>query len=617
MLNTGNTLHFINRIDESNCGDRIVSPINFYWDFFKKYNLKRHDIRFIDYASIAPTDVVILGGGGLLNYSECLNRAINRLLDTKSTVIAWAPGFNTHSEYDGTFSTEIDFKRFCMVAVRDFSNSYGLEYLPDVTCKLPTLKEKYALRRKYGVVSHKDYPLNSVNMFSTITNSSPVEDIIRFIGESEIVLSNSFHVIYWALLMGKKTVCVDPMSSRLFSYKYKPAYYYSDGGNLSESVADAQQYNIIDECIKANDSFFESVKEIIEKRLVPSKDKEANIDLITTSALMNQQYRETRYMTGDALTSQLYIDIGNGYNEECKRVAINNVLGDEISTVRFDISAYSEIKELRFDPVEGQYCKVEIISAHDADGEVKPISRFSVHKENIDFFLTTDPQFFIKKPCRLFVEIKFKLTLLSRFEAEQNVRNFVEYQEHCFREIEQSVNEKKVCIERLEQTLSDNGAIISHQEKKISELLQKCAERENDMAVQVEKIAGLSQKCCEQENDIARKNEKITELIGQCSKRDEEIVLQTQTISRQCEHIDFLEKQRKKLNSTVNVQELVINSQKEEMNKQAQLLLQTKNELEALYSSQSWKITAPLRTIIDFFKRLLKGNKKHEIEQEP
>ena len=66
-------------------------PSFVYYDYFKQYRIKRHDIRFIDYESIFSLDVVILGGGGLLDYAESINRAINRVLDTGAAVIAWAP----------------------------------------------------------------------------------------------------------------------------------------------------------------------------------------------------------------------------------------------------------------------------------------------------------------------------------------------------------------------------------------------------------------------------------------------------------------------------------------------------------------------------------------------
>ena len=64
MLRAGNILHFINRVDEGNCGDRVVCPLLHYYDYFSQYYIMRHDMRFIDYDRITSGDVVIIGGGG-------------------------------------------------------------------------------------------------------------------------------------------------------------------------------------------------------------------------------------------------------------------------------------------------------------------------------------------------------------------------------------------------------------------------------------------------------------------------------------------------------------------------------------------------------------------------
>lgn len=55
----GNILHFINRIDDTNCGDRIVCPLIHYIDYFKQYAVKSHDIRNTEFeASALPTWVL-------------------------------------------------------------------------------------------------------------------------------------------------------------------------------------------------------------------------------------------------------------------------------------------------------------------------------------------------------------------------------------------------------------------------------------------------------------------------------------------------------------------------------------------------------------------------------
>ena len=115
-------LHFVSRVDDSNAGDSVASPLTHYADRFAAFPFRRHDIRYIDWDAIHHDDVVILGGGGMFDHTEFMNRAINRLLRVGAPVIAWAPGFNTHFGLSPSFRTPIDFDRFALLTVRDFEN---------------------------------------------------------------------------------------------------------------------------------------------------------------------------------------------------------------------------------------------------------------------------------------------------------------------------------------------------------------------------------------------------------------------------------------------------------------------------------------------------------------
>ncbi|WP_277668741.1 polysaccharide pyruvyl transferase family protein [Caproiciproducens galactitolivorans] len=516
MIPKGNTLHFINRLDDTNCGDRVVCPLLHYYDYFKQYQIKRHDMRYVDFDSISPTDVVIIGGGGMFDYAEFTNRIINRVLHTGAAVIAWSPGFNTHTEYNITFDTKIEFDRFALITVRDYNNDYGIAYLPDVTCKLPQLRKKYEIRRKYGIARHKDYPIPGLN-FDTITNRADLNEIIQFIGESEIVISNSFHMIYWSMLMGKKTICANPFSNKFYSYKYKPQY-FEETDDFSDCVNSAPVYDMLDECIVENDAFFEKVKRIVESRLEPDAIAPNTYELVTQAALAEEKFRDTQLLPGDLLVSQLFIDTGDGWSEKSKLVAINNVFGDEWHKVRFDISAFKSIQKIRFDPIESRYCEVEIRSAKSADGQIPLAAEVSMRVDSQDRFLTTDPQYIITSPCKDFIEIEFRLRILTLFEAEQNIKYYSHYM---------------------------SSEIINRDEQ-----IRQCgAERDNAFAERDNAFAERDNAFAERDNAFAERDNAFAERDNAFAERDR------------------------------------------------------------LLQSKSWKITAPLRAVFSFFKRLLKGTK--------
>ncbi|MCH5195599.1 MAG: polysaccharide pyruvyl transferase family protein [Oscillospiraceae bacterium] len=621
MLKPGNTLHFISRIDETNCGDRLCSPLLYYKDFFKKYNIKCHDIRYVDFGTISPSDVVIIGGGGLIDYSEKLNRNINGALETGAAVIMWAAGLNTHDEFDGTFSTEIEYEKFKRAAVRDCTNKHGLEYLPDVSCKLPGLKKEYTIRRKYGVARHKDYPLPLLEEYDSITNASDIEDILKFIGESEIILSNSFHLIYWSLLMGKKTICVDSFSSKFDSYKYKPEYYSSSSDNLEECAAKAKSYDIIDECIADNDSFFEFVKQIIEERLIPVESNVDNISYALEIAKLENRLMEQN-STGDTLSSQLFIDTGNGFTETQKCIAINNIIGDEICSVRFDISRYDNICHLRFDPIEGQFCEVEIISAEDTNGKVILYPNASVRYGNADRFLTTDPQYFADRPCSGVLEIKFRFRLISCSETENNIMNYIGSKENQLQEILQRAD-------KLTNTVSERDEVIFNQSKSITELTAMCQQREaasiqleQTICNQNDRISSFEEKCrwyaetlTSKDQIINEQNDCISSFEEKCRWYAETLTAKDQTVNEQEMSINSLNETVQNREQTVLQQQKMIEKQNDILEQVRAELEQKRNELDSLYQSKSWKITSPLRKIVDFFRKILKGNKNHEAKQ--
>lgn len=635
MLTGGNRLHFINRADKTNCGDWECCPLTYYLDFFKQYSVMRHDIRYVELDAIAPTDVVILGGGGLFDFSECCNRAINKILDTGAAVIAWSPGFNTHNGYDGTYSTKINFEKFALLGVRDYENAYNLEYLPDITCKLPGLKQKYVTKRKYGVARHKDYPIHTLKMYDEITNGSSLDDILQFIGESEIIISNSFHLIYWSILLGKKTVCVSPFSTKFFSYKYRPAYCDLETENLSERVQQAKSYAILDECIRENDRFFDRVKGLIERKLSPVEKANVSLEHINDKVLWNGYVRDTQVCTGDALASQLFIDTGEGFTEKQKRIAINNVIGDEVCCVTFNLSEYSGIKSLRFDPIEGHACEVEIVSAMSDAGEVTLVPRVFVQHNEKQLFFTTDPQYFIDYDGSSFLEIHFRLRVLSMFEAEQSAREYFEYSEKYCAALEDTASKQRIHIEECESKilnidsersqLKDNvcelSRIIEHKDSALDG--QKNLIQQRDLTID-EQASAIEQKDLqmnEQANVIEQQQLKLDEQAGVIEQKDLQLSGQVTAIEQQSliisEQMNVIAQLNFKMDGQWNIIEQYrnqiqqlssdLNEKNEQLNQSQQQIESQRVEIDSLYHSRSWRITAPLRNLLLMIKKIWKG----------
>lgn len=412
-------LHFVNRVDETNAGDRVASPLNHYLQQFSDFPIRRHDIRYIEWDLIHAGDVIVLGGGGLFNHAEFLNRAINRLLASGVPVIGWAPGFNTHVGTRASFRTQIDFERFALLAVRDYENEHRIDYLPDVTCRMPQLRHSHTTRRRFGVARHKDHPLPEFD-FDTITNEDSVDDILTFIGESEVVISNSYHLIYWATLMGKRCVSPPGFSTRFEGFEHPPTFLLP-GEDPEDAAARAVSYDVVDQCIARNDDFFEKAIKIIEERLTPGVRSSDYYDLATRAVISEQKAREPQLLCGDLVASKLLIDTGDGFVDAQRVDSASNVYGDPELIVSFDVSEYDGIQRIRFHPLDGWVSRVSIISAVSALGDLGLTPVGAVSDGKYDTFLTTNPCYMSSAPLAGPIDITFRVELVPKPEAEWNI----------------------------------------------------------------------------------------------------------------------------------------------------------------------------------------------------
>ena len=593
MLEKSNTLHFINRVDRNNCGDMMACPLLYYYDYFKQYRIKRHDIRFIDYESISSSDVVILGGGGLLDYAESMNRAINRVLDTGASVIAWAPGFNTHHQYCDRVKTQIHFERFAALSVRDYQNPYHLPYLPDVSCKLTGLQRHYTVRREIGIAAHKDYPIERFP-FDAITNESSMDEILQFIGESEAIISNSFHMIYWAILMGKKAVCMTPFSSKFFSYQYKPEYCSGDPQDVLECIEKAQRYHVLEECIRRNDDFFQQVKDIIESRLTPDQNRFDRYDWATQEAFLTEAYREPQLREGDMLIAQLFADEGSGFCEENKLISINNVYGDDTHTICFDLSGFSNLRRLRFDPLEAYFCEVKILKIESESGPLTYSAKAAVDVNGWDRFLTTDPQYYIDVTTQeKSVTITFNLRLLNHSEAESNMYAFLDYQDRRIETFEGQLRQKEADLQCQMGIVREQSVQIERKTAEIQEQNERLSQYAGHIQEQQEQIEQQSLKLRQQDEELGAREERIHAQDAQIKGQLESMEQQNQQLTQQSQLLKQME---------------------EHIARQTFETEQMSLQLQALYNSTCWRITAPIRKIGDFIKCLLKGINKNATE---
>ena len=239
------TIHIIHRIDPSNTGDMVSSCSNYF--YFP--NHIKHDIYKVDLNRIGTNDYVIFSGGGLFDNNDGWNETINKVLGRCRNCYAWGVGINLHT--DSTIKKEIEYNRFRRIGIRDYNHKI-IPYLPCSSCMIPELRRKYTIKREYGILEHIHHKINLD--LPKLKNNKDIVEIIRFIGESKYIVTNTYHCLYFSMLMGKKVVLYEKFSSKFDSLRYEPVMY---SGDLERDLERCKVYpEFHRECIRLNKEFY-------------------------------------------------------------------------------------------------------------------------------------------------------------------------------------------------------------------------------------------------------------------------------------------------------------------------------------------------------------------------
>jgi hypothetical protein len=272
-----------------NAGDLYCSPHLFY--NFNDYKIEyTNDWNLINKSK---NNIIIFGGGGIIDTNK--NRSeYYKNLEKSNLYFHWSSGSNKLNLKEINWKPspkEINInddilENFIFVGRRDHLKNYydKHEYVPCVSCKIKLLQNNYKIKRKIGIIQHMwlkkiknlNYPTISMNL-----EKYNINEIIKFIGESEIIITGSFHGAYWSLLMQKKVIINGDWSSKFNTLKYKPTLLSSNIENdIKKCVIPPPEY--LKECIELNDKFYHKIKnKIKELTKTPLVTKHRKIEFIT------------------------------------------------------------------------------------------------------------------------------------------------------------------------------------------------------------------------------------------------------------------------------------------------------------------------------------------------
>lgn len=254
----------LHRYDPTNIGDYYCGVHHYFEELKGKhldiFDYKRDQETRDNWFEKITKNALIIGGGGLLNREgfDMQMKLFEQLGEKGKKTVLWGLGHNAKEKntYGKITQYNIDTTKFGLVGVRD----YGMkeDWVPCVSCLHPIFDEKHQVKNEIGMIFHKKTLndksiLKKFEQFPSTANNAVFEDVVKFIGETDIILTDSYHAMYWSMMLGKK-VMVFPNSSKFYNFKYQPVI--STFSNFDADLKKVHSYSgVLEECRETNLKF--------------------------------------------------------------------------------------------------------------------------------------------------------------------------------------------------------------------------------------------------------------------------------------------------------------------------------------------------------------------------
>jgi hypothetical protein len=214
---------FLHARNTSNIGDIVSTPYNYFTltgestvaDFWSSVN-----------SGIDNFDNIIIGGGGFGKFVR--DPMYFKRLRPKNNLIFWG-GFTDAPTLPPIHSDFID--ACAIIGTRDFKPS-SFDNKKIFFCPCPSAMNRvFDLPRKpplhkFVFFLHyvKNNPFPDLNqVYPVMDNYRNFTEVINFINSGEVVVTNSYHGLYWSTLLGKKVISLEN-KGKFSLFKWLPTY---------------------------------------------------------------------------------------------------------------------------------------------------------------------------------------------------------------------------------------------------------------------------------------------------------------------------------------------------------------------------------------------------------
>lgn len=123
--------------------------------------------------------------------------------------------------------------------------------------------------------------------------------------------------------------------------------------------------------------------------------------------------------------SSIYLDNGQGYKEN-NRIDKAVDLSSDLITLDYDLKNVREVKNIRFDPLEGIECECKIVDVLSNLGSLRLRPNNALSSEDYDFFISRDPNYQLIGDCEKveWLRISFQINIMDRKMIENHINNY-------------------------------------------------------------------------------------------------------------------------------------------------------------------------------------------------
>ena len=270
----------LHRLKTNNIGDLRCAPGLYFENQlpmqrldivgFRQGEVPKKEDRAAWIEQVTSARAIIFGGGGLLNidFFEPAFQYVAGLNAPGQKRIIWGAGHNSWQIGDWRHlkpTLAIEESQFDLIGVRDDNHPH--DWVPCASCmdpvfgSPPTPTMELAVYAHAGTLSNPNLRRLMPSGFPVLDNSATFEEAISFISNCDLLLTDSYHGVFWATLLGRRCIAF-PSSSKFYDLRHPVPLCDPSDWRRFEKLA-IRYTEALGECRAANVAFAGKVADLI------------------------------------------------------------------------------------------------------------------------------------------------------------------------------------------------------------------------------------------------------------------------------------------------------------------------------------------------------------------